>query len=105
LKKNIQKFIKKIIKNSLKKSSKILEKHQKNQQKILPGLAKKYFFPIKIKISAKLFSIKIKRKIFFLGLGEKKHVKNRKSQDWSPRMECPIVPNFWADQLDDITIN
>ncbi len=65
---------------------KIFEKnHQKslkNHQKNLSGLAKKYFFQIKLKISTNLFSIKIKKKKFFLGLGEKKFKKNPKSQDW-----------------------
>ncbi len=85
LEKNSSKFVKKFIK-VIEKMIKIFEKsHQKN----LPGLAKKYFFPIKLKISTNLFSIKIKKKFFFLGLGEKKSqkIENLKTgeQDWTVR--------------------
>jgi hypothetical protein len=59
----------------VKKSSKLFEKnlqkllknYQKIQQKKLPGLAKKKFIQIKLKICANLFSIKIKKKLFFFG--------------------------------------
>jgi hypothetical protein len=53
-----------------KNHQKFLKNHQKslkNHQKNLPGLAKKYFFPIKLKISTNLFSIKLKKKKFFFG--------------------------------------
>jgi hypothetical protein len=53
-----------------KNHQKFLKNHQKslkNHQKNLPGLAKKYFFQIKLKKSANLFSIKIKKKFFFFG--------------------------------------
>ncbi len=80
------------------------KKDTKKIQKFLPGLAKKYFFPIKLKISTNLFSIKLKKKKFFLGLGEKKLINNPKSQDWRARLEFPIVPNFWADQDWDVRI-
>jgi uncharacterized protein YaaW (UPF0174 family) len=74
--------LKKFIKNYWKYSYKIIEKiHQKfvkkvfknfikNPQKIVPGLAKKYFFTIKLKISTNLFSIKINQKLL------KKIIKN-----------------------------
>jgi hypothetical protein len=80
IKKIHQKLIKRFIKKSPKKLVKIIEKSPKNPYRS----GKKIFFPIKLKISANLFSIKIKKKIFFLGLGEKKFIKNQKSQDWSP---------------------
>ncbi len=52
-----------------KNHQKFLKNHQKIYQKILPGLAKKYIFPIKLKIITNLFSIKLKKKkIFFWDL-------------------------------------
>ncbi len=54
-----------------KNSQKLAKKDTKKIQKFLPGLAKNFFFPIKLKISTNLFSMKIKKNYFFLGLGEK----------------------------------
>ena len=105
-KKSIKNYWKNHQKNSSKiieKSPKIYERSPKKLKKNLPGLAINFFFPIKLKISTNLFSIKIKKKIFFLGLGEKNFIKNPKSQDWRARLDCPIILNFWADQLDDTT--
>ncbi len=82
---------------------KIIDKSPKKLKKNLPGLAKKYFFSNQTKNKYKLIFNQNKKKIFFFGLGEKKFIKNRKSQDWSPRMECPMVPNFWAAQDWDVT--
>jgi hypothetical protein len=80
--KKSSKVLIKIIKNNWKNSSKIkkknqnfLKNHQKSlkiHQKNLPGLAKKYFFPIELKISTNLFSIKIKKKKIFFGTWWKK---------------------------------
>ena len=86
--KNIQKNLKiyvRFFSIKIKKKKKIPKNLQKKTpkkfKKILPRLAKKKNFPIKLKISTNLFSIKIKINIFFLGLGEKKFIKNLKSLD------------------------
>ena len=50
-----------------KKFQKLAKKRHQKIQKFLPGLAKKIFFPIKLKISTNLYSMKIKKKLFFFG--------------------------------------
>jgi hypothetical protein len=90
----------------LKKSSKIVEKNNqkkmknfckipKKSSKNLPGLAKKNFFPIKLKISTNLFSMKIKKKNFFLGLGEKKFIKKSKISRLESKIGVSNRPNFF----------
>ena len=99
LKKNHQKFLKKllkkIIKNFWKKSSKIFAKSPKNSSKNNSRPGKKIFFSNQTKNKYKLIFNQNKKKIFFLGLGEKKFIKKRKSQDWSRWQECPMVKIFW----------
>ncbi len=63
----LQKFINYYIKICKKNYQKIVKIPKKIHQKKLPGLAKKKFFPIELKISTNLFSIKIKKKNFFFG--------------------------------------
>jgi hypothetical protein len=59
---------------------KIIEKSPKNPSRA----GKKIFFSNQTKNQCKLIFNQNKKKNFFLGLGEKKFIKNRKSQDWSP---------------------
>jgi hypothetical protein len=66
----------------------------KNHQKNLPGLAKKYFFPIKLKISTNLFSIKIKKKNFFFGTWWKKIIKNHKISRLESQIGLSDRPKF-----------
>ncbi len=77
----MQKFIKNYFKICKKNYQKIVKIPQKIHQKKLPGLAKKKIFPIKLKISTNLFSIKIKKKKFFFGTWWKKiHKKSKISR-------------------------
>jgi predicted oxidoreductase (fatty acid repression mutant protein) len=68
-----------------------LKNYLKIYKKNFPGLAKKIFFPNKIKISTNLFSMKIKKKLFFFWDLVKKNmqkIENLKTgaQDWSVQM-------------------
>ncbi len=94
-----EKFVKKSPKNSWKIIEKIIKKIFKNcwkkSSKKLPGLAKNYFFPIKLKIRTNLFSIKIKKKIFFFGTWWKKIHKKSKISRLEPKIGVSNRPNFF----------
>ncbi len=82
--KNLEKNSSKFVKEFIKVIEKMIKIFEKNHQKNLPGLAKKIFFSNQTKNKCKLIFNQNKKKIiFFWDL--KKFIKNRKSQDWSPR--------------------
>jgi hypothetical protein len=87
----------KLLKNSSKlfekNLQKLLKNYQKNSAKKPSRAGKKIFFSKQTKNNCKLiFNQNKKKKFFFLGLGEKKFIKNPKSQNSLDRVVSEKSP-------------